>query len=72
VASKKLERMTDTAKLRQSIEALVKLSEESWQKIVASFKIKDFSKGNILLREGQINCLCRAFIKVLALIPNIE
>jgi CRP-like cAMP-binding protein len=46
--------MTDTNKLRQSIEALVKLSEESWQLIVASFKIKDFSKGTILLREGQI------------------
>jgi CRP-like cAMP-binding protein len=49
-----MDQMSDTTKLRQSIEALVKLSEESWQKIVASFKIKDLSKGTILLREGQV------------------
>lgn len=41
-------------KLKQSIESLIKLSEESWNIIESSFTMKSVKKGELLLKEGQI------------------
>jgi CRP-like cAMP-binding protein len=41
-------------KLKQNIESLIKLSEDSWKIIVSSFTMKSIYKGELLLSEGQI------------------
>jgi CRP-like cAMP-binding protein len=46
--------MTTNTKLRQTLESLIKISEDSWSIIESSFKIKYLNKGEILLREGQV------------------
>lgn len=40
--------------LREGIESLIKLSEESWEVIELAFKSVEVKKGDVLLHDGQV------------------